>query len=135
MHDNKTFEGMDLYLRAVSPTGDTFEEYRRGGVDGVLHNDSGPAVRLTLRNGVVSEEMYYRNGQLHRAHLPAVIVRRPDDGTVCDEKYYYNGQIHREDGPALISRDPTGLISGKRFLRYGIELAKAPQDDDRTHAR
>lgn len=56
--------------------------------------DEGPAMVNITSNGVVNEEVYYRDGLMHRSAEkgPACIRRSEDTGEVTDSKFYLDGQ-------------------------------------------
>jgi hypothetical protein len=78
--------------------------------------------------GVVTCEVYLRDGKFHRDDGPAVIGHDPAAGTVTHEGYWRDGKRHRDDGPAVIGRDPaTGTVTREAYWRNGVEIPAPPK--------
>jgi hypothetical protein len=76
------------------------------------------------RTGVVTKELWYRNGRSHRDDGPAVIRRDALTGTVILESWWHEGKLHRDNGPAFITRDAaTGAPMCEEWYRSGEPVA------------
>lgn len=79
-------------------------------LNGVLHNETGPAIQYPNNNVDYYRCEHYRNGIRHRdGNLPAVYDER---GLSV---YFVNGVLHREVGPAVTLQDGSmyWCINGK----------------------
>jgi hypothetical protein len=70
--------------------------------EGRLHREDGPADVWRSVDGLTTVEKYYREGRLHREDGPALVWCYANGSTM--EQYYRNGELHREDGPAVVKR-------------------------------
>jgi hypothetical protein len=71
--------------------------------DGRLHREDGPALTLfRVQDNTVEYYAWYRHGELHRENEPARIFIS-DKGKIYEKQWYNNGELHREDGPAIIT--------------------------------
>ena len=70
-----------------------------------------------MKNGkqidIWGDEVWYKDGELHREDGPA---RIHSNGT---KVWYKDGKLHREDGPAVIKKDGTKrwYLNGEFFLK------------------
>lgn len=90
-----------------------------------LHRVDGPAHTVAAQEtGIILEEAYYQQGQLHRDPLegPALIWRDSTSGRVLGEYYYVHGDKHRDpqQGPATREWNPaTGELEREDYYRDG----------------
>lgn len=100
--------------------GSTCLSYHRGLA---LHRpeDQGPATTTTDAAGVMIEQTYWRNGELHREDGPAKIAFSPLDGATTYE-YWQHSCEHRTDGPAIIVYSANGAIQHEMWWRAGVGL-------------
>ena len=82
--------------------------------EGRLHREDGPALVWCYANGSTMEQ-YYRNGELHREDGPAVVKRYANGSNY--EEYYRDGKKHREDGPAYVWHSANGSTEEKILSR------------------
>lgn len=96
-------------------------------VNGVLHNEDGPAVQTA------TIKKWYVGGRLHRVGGPAIIATGTKDFNFKDDNLYYevtsdkfemwieNGEFHRIDGPAVImdNGDMCWYLRGSRHNLTG----------------
>jgi hypothetical protein len=69
------------------------------------------------------KEEWKLDGILHRQFGPAVKIFEPELGRSIRHEYYDGGQLHRYGGPAIIDFDPdTGEIAAVRFFERGKEV-------------
>ncbi|WP_147303714.1 hypothetical protein [Parvularcula marina] len=75
--------------------------------DGVIHREGGPAVIVRKKeDGAVHLEAWYQNGKLHRVDDPAILrYDEWDSSFVWMEGYFQNGLLHRADAAARIEWD------------------------------
>ncbi len=120
--------------------GSTSLSYYRGLA---LHRpeDQGPATTTTDADGVMIEQTYWRDGELHREGGPAKIAFSPLDGATTYE-YWQHSCEHRTDGPAIIVCRANGAIQHEMWWRAGVGLHRddgpavthgAPDDDWQRH--
>ena len=78
--------------------------------------------RCPISGKIVSEYWRNAEGGLHRPDGPAVIETDRITGVVTEEQYYLNGEIHRPDGePAMINYcHKTGNVLRKAWLENDI---------------
>lgn len=82
-------------------------------IDGKLHREDAAATLFYDKNGDITHLYYYKNGLWHREDGPAIIDCA--NGFVSEENYCINGNFHREDGPAVIEYDLYGNILVKEY--------------------
>ena len=110
--------GRSLRQRAV-----TRSELPNGGEEwkdenGRLHREDGPARIVRHSNGNVKDEMWYKNGKIHRdGDLPAVFQYYPD-GELEFEFWMKEDKKHRVDNPAVIKYYKSGKID---LIIYYVE--------------
>jgi hypothetical protein len=68
------------------------------------HHDR-PAKVVYFENGMIQDEYWYKDGQLHREGGPAYLSYNLQ-GQVTEEEWMQNGVMHRDDGPAEIQYYP-----------------------------
>jgi hypothetical protein len=87
---------------------------------GRRHRTDGPALISYGLFGLVMEEIYYRNGLVHRDPRvgPAYIKRNGEGKVVTTEAYFVNDELYRDpaEGPYEIGRSETGEIEFENFL-------------------
>ena len=93
-------------------TGNVVKEWHRLNGRLHREANAGPAyVERDRKTGVLYEERYYWNGKLHRQDGPANLTRNLC-GVVTSEIYYRHGLVHRnpDDGPAYMERNRSGTV-------------------------
>lgn len=76
--------------------------------NGALHRDDGPAIVRALPVGD-RDEYWYRDGLLHRDDGPARLLA-DEAGREIFIEWYRGGKLHAEGRPALIHQDGRGLV-------------------------
>lgn len=86
-----------------------------------LNHDPSPnqaAVIIYYENNNKKQEIFYSNGQIHRAKGPS-IISYSYNGKVIEEYYCKNNITHRDDGPARIQYYSNGNIWMSVFYKFG----------------
>ena len=89
--------------------------------DGDLDRAHGPAmVDYDAVTGTATYELWWKGGKHDRADGPAVILRDDATGTVTAEAWYKDGKRDRADGPAVIYRDAAiGTVIDEAWYKDG----------------
>ncbi len=94
-----------------------------------LHREGAPAVReVSQPDGLVTEELYYLEGEPSRRDGPSRVYRDPVTRVVTDEYWEQNGNAHRTDGPALIFRDRINGNLTRQVWMQDDQLHRDPKD-------
>lgn len=72
--------------------------------EGLLHRSGGPAHIIYDHLGAIYEA-WYNQGVLHNLYGPAIVSRDCQTRIALKEQWYINGDNNRRDGPALTYRD------------------------------
>ncbi|MEM1149524.1 MAG: hypothetical protein AAGI03_03070 [Pseudomonadota bacterium] len=87
--------------------------------NGELHRDDGPALITRDASQKTVRQEWYREGQLHRDDGPAVLIQNE---FVNAEEWYENGLLHRYWHPAKLSRSiHTGILTQEVYYLKGEE--------------
>ena len=81
----------------------------------MVHREDGPAIQTT-NGAVISAQLWYLNGRVHRENGPAAIFA---DGR---KEWRKNGRLHRENGPAV--KYPDGR---NEWWENGIKIEDEPR--------
>ncbi len=97
---------------------------------GRLHRDNKPAILIYDRQGNLSSEYFYKNGNVSRDQgnkSPAGICYFPN-GNIKYICFYKNGKRHRDDDlPSEIYFYENGLVNSEAYYKYG----KYHRDNDK----
>lgn len=88
---------------------------------GVLHNDTGPAVIVYYATGEIKSELYKIYNVTHRDNGPAYIEYYKS-GIVKGEYWMNNHAYHRDNAPAIIKYTKTGDIRKTHYCYNGEEV-------------
>lgn len=89
-------------------------------LNGLLHNEDGPAVFSYSRNGTLNCKEYYFCNMLHRENGPA-IYHYDKHGDLYHVEYRFYNKLHRVGGPAISGHDIYTLTPYNRFYFHGEE--------------
>ena len=127
-----------LYLLVLQSFRGTFDalrvkntelEYNDDGVilserwylNNLLHNESGPSVRLYYNNGTPKLEEWHIKGQKHRDKDPSQSYYN-EDGTISMNVWHQFGSRHREDGPAVLYFGEDGEVIVSEYYLEGRRI-------------
>ncbi len=111
-------------------------EIWRHGLD--KHRDDGPAlIERDLETGIITNEIWFRQGQTHRAgDLPAQIQRDPFTGTIIAEEWWENNKGHRIGAPNCVGVDPvSGIVVNEYWGQNGVFHREDGPAEIHRHAR
>jgi hypothetical protein len=85
--------------------------------------------KIDPKTGVVTDEQYLVDGQLHRnpSEGPARTQRSAETGKLIAEYFYANGKLHREDGPAKLEYFISGALAEEAWYRHGA-MHRIPEE-------
>mgnify|MGYP000873933579 CR=1 FL=1 len=75
------------------------------------------------KNGQISYEEYWINGEKHNTEGPA-FRSWYKNGQIHSKVYWINGKLHNTEGPAFRSWDENGQISYEEYWINGEKLSK-----------
>ena len=91
-------------------------------LNGMRHNENGPAFRSWHDNGQLKYEFYYLNGNLHNPNGPALREWR-ENGQLEDESYLLNGKLTSK---GEFEKRTVPSCSGRQVVIDGVSYILTP---------
>lgn len=86
----------------------------------IYHCDDGPAYIFYFDENKVKQEIWYKNGLVHRENDEPAIIEYYENGNIKQKQWYVDGNLHREKKPAYIDYDENQKIILEKYYDKGI---------------